>query len=415
MGNIVEFMEEHIVPISLKMSKQRHLSAVRDGFSGMTGLIMISSLATLILSIPSGVVNEHIISICRTICGGTFSFMGLFACFGIANELWKSYKKDNLQGGFVSVAVLLCLSRNSIDLGTFSVTYLFTSIAVALITVEMLIKLENIKCLKVKLPEVIPSAVGKTLDSMIQPMVVIGSMALLGYILKEITGGLYLVDIITNIIQKPLEYIMNSVFGAIIIPLNNSIFWTLGIHGSQAINLLTNPILSVLSAENMILAQQGATEGYNIITGSFFMAFVWHGGSGATLGLLLSIIICGKKTRKKNKNMLDVSIWPGIFNINETVIFSAPIVLNPIFAIPFIVAPVINTIVAYFVISIGLVAPCIVQSVPWITPPILSGFLATGSLSGAILSGLTLVLSILIYTPFVILNNKIKNSDEVND
>ncbi|MGL5712884.1 MAG: PTS sugar transporter subunit IIC [Paraclostridium sp.] len=401
---VVDFIEKHVVPLSFEISNQRHLKAVGSGFSGLSGLIIISSVCTLIIATLNGIINEDIINLCRTICFGNFSFMGLFACFGIANELWKSYGKDNLQGGFVAIAIFLSISMNNINKETFSVAYLFTAIFVAIISVELLIKIDNIKFIKVRLPKDVPPAVSTTLDSMITLILAIFIFVVFGYVLNTINENLYVSDIITTYIQQPVENVMNSLVGAIIVPLNNSVFWTLGVHGSQAMSLVTNPILSVLSAENMMLAQQGAVEGYNIVTGSFFLAFVWHGGSGATLGLIIAILMCGKKYKSEYKDMLNASIWPGLFNINETVIFATPIVLNPVFAIPFILVPIVNSIVAYVAISIGLVSPCIVQAIPWITPPILSGFLATGSLSGALLSGLTLVLSTLMYMPFVIMS-----------
>lgn len=409
MQKIINLIEKYIVPLSLKMSNQRHFAAVRDGFSGMSGLIMISSISTLLIASLNGVIDAYIIKLCRVICYGSFSFMGLFACFGIANELWKSYNKDNLQGAFIAVAIFISISNIGTNNDIFSAKYLLTAIFVAIISVEALIKVDKINIIKIKFHSKIPPAVGKTLDSIITPMLVIFIFISLSYILNTSTKEVYISNIITTYIQSPLENIMNSVFGAVIVPLNNSIFWTLGIHGSQAINLITNPIMTVLSSENMMLAQQGAIDGYNIVTSAFFMAFVWHGGSGSTLGLLIAIIICGKKYRLEYEDMIRNSLWPGIFNINETVIFSAPIVLNPILGIPFIIVPIINSLIAYFTISLGLVSPCIVQSIPWITPPIISGFLATGSVSGAILSGITLVISTIIYIPFVIMSkNTIK-------
>lgn len=410
MRKIINLIEKYIVPLSLKMSNQRHFAAVRDGFNGMSGLIMISSISTLLIASLNGVIDEYIINLCRVICYGSFSFMGLSACFGIANELWKSYNKDNLQGAFIAVAIFISISNIGMNNDVFSAKYLFTSICVAIISVEALIKIDKIQIIKIKFHSKIPPAVGKTLDSIITPMLVIFIFISLSYMLNTLTNNADVSDIITRFIQIPLENIMNSVFGAVIVPLNNSIFWTLGIHGSQAINLVTNPILTVLSAENMMLAQQGAIDGYNIVTGAFFMTFVWHGGSGATLGLLIGIIICGKKYRIEHEDMIKNSLWPGIFNINEMVIFSAPIVLNPILAIPFTIVPIINSLIAYFAISLGIVSPCIVQSIPWITPPVISGFLATGSISGGILSFITLMVSIVIYIPFIIVSKKIKNN-----
>ena len=406
MDKIIDFMEENIVPFSLKLRNQRHFAAIRDGVNSVSSLLIISSFSTLILATLKGFINENIINLLRSIFFGCFYFTGVFACFCIANELYKSYKKSSLQGGFVSIAIFISISSSNIIKGVFSLTYLFTAIFVAILSIELLIRIDKLQFIKIKLPSKVPLAVASTFDSFVTPILVLFLFVSFSYILNKLTSGLYIENIITTYIQTPLKSIMNSVFGAILIPLNNSVFWTLGIHGAQSINLFTDPILSVLSAENMMLAQQGATDGYNIITGSFFMAFVWHGGSGSTFGLLIAIIICGNKYRNHHKEMLSNSIWSGLFNINETVIFSAPIVLNPIFAIPFIIIPIINTVVAYISISLGFVSPCIVQSIPWITPPIISGFLVTGSLSGAILSGITLLISIIGYMPFVIFNYK---------
>ena len=106
---------------------------------------------------------------------------------------------------------------------------------------------------------------------------------------------------------------------------------------------------------------------------------------------------------------------PGLFNINEPVIFGVPIILNPVLMIPFICIPVILSVISYFAIYIGLVSPVIVQSVPWTTPPILYAFLATGDISGALLAAFNLVLSVVLYIPFVIASIKMEEKKQLKE
>ena len=104
--------------------------------------------------------------------------------------------------------------------------------------------------------------------------------------------------------------------------------------------------------------------------------------------------------------MLALGLAPSIFNISEPVIFGLPIVLNPIFGIPFVIAPIVTTIISYLSISFGLVHPIIMATMPWTTPPILGGFMATGHWSGAVLCIVNIAVSILIYLPFVVMAEK---------
>ncbi|MGL4109005.1 PTS transporter subunit EIIC [Clostridium sp. LP20] len=213
-------------------------------------------------------------------------------------------------------------------------------------------------------------------------------------------------DLITSLIQAPIQSVSDSLGSAIIIPLIVCTLWSFGIHGTNVTDGIFVPILTALAAENMELSAQGTTSGLHIVNGPFFYAFVWIGGAGTTLGLIIAMLIAGKRSRNRYGAITTLSIGPGIFNINEPVIFGVPIVLNPVMVIPFILVPVTLSTNSYFAISIELVSPVVVQSIPWTTPPILSGFLATGSLSGAILGLFNLILSAILYTPFVLTSLK---------
>ena len=135
-----------------------------------------------------------------------------------------------------------------------------------------------------------------------------------------------------------------------------------------------------------------------IVNKPFFDSFVNLGGTGATLGLLIAIFIVGRRN-KPYKVITNLSLAPGLFNINEPVMFGLPIVLNPIMFIPFILVPMVLVTVAYVATATGLV-PAATFMPPWVTPPI-GGFLATKSIAGGVLAAVNLLISILIYMPFV--------------
>ena len=132
---------------------------------------------------------------------------------------------------------------------------------------------------------------------------------------------------------------------------------------------------------------------------SFIDSFVNLGGTGATFGLIIAIYLVGRKNKAFNV-VNNLSAAPGLFNINEPMLFGLPIVLNPIMFIPFILAPMILVSTAFWATKLGIV-PAATFMPPWVTPPILGGFLATQSISGAILAAVNLVISVLVYIPFV--------------
>jgi PTS system cellobiose-specific IIC component len=135
------------------------------------------------------------------------------------------------------------------------------------------------------------------------------------------------------------------------------------------------------------------------------------GGSGTTIALLAAIMFASKR-RKDMRDIAKLGIAPGLFNINEPVIFGLPIVLSPLFFIPFILAPVVLTIVAYIFTAIGIV-PLTTVMVPWTTPPVIGGYLATGgSIMGGLLSVINLAIAFAMYLPFVFIAEKIESDRE---
>jgi PTS system cellobiose-specific IIC component len=130
------------------------------------------------------------------------------------------------------------------------------------------------------------------------------------------------------------------------------------------------------------------------------------GGSGTTIALLIGIFISSK--RKQMREIANLGFAPGLFNINEPVMFGMPIVLNPILMIPFIFGPVILAGFSYAVIAAGIF-PKTIALMPWTTPPIIGGFLATGSIMGSVLQIINLSLAIVFYVPFILIGEKLES------
>ena len=205
-------------------------------------------------------------------------------------------------------------------------------------------------------------------------------------------------NVLAFVIGKPLGLIGGTLPGTFIAVLLNSIFWFCGVNGGQVVGSVMNPIWLQYTDENR-LAQAAGEVLPHIITAPFMDLFVYIGGGGATIGLALCLIFFSKSN--EYRTLGKISGIPALFNINTAILFSFPTVLNPIMIIPFVLTPVVNAIITYFAMVSGLVPLTTGVTLPWTTPPIIGGFLATGgSWQGAALQVVLVAVSFLIYYPF---------------
>ena len=168
-------------------------------------------------------------------------------------------------------------------------------------------------------------------------------------------------------------------------------------NGGSVVGAVFNPILQTLSADNLAAFQAGQPLP-NIISQQFQDLFATFGGCGSTLSLLIAMLLFCHSKRIKELGKL--AFIPGVFGINEPIVFGLPIVLNPMILIPFMLVPTINIVISYVCMSIGLVPLCTGVAIPWTMPVVLSGFLATGW-QGAVLQLLLLIMGVFIYMPFI--------------
>jgi PTS system cellobiose-specific IIC component len=211
-------------------------------------------------------------------------------------------------------------------------------------------------------------------------------------------------------ISQALMTLSQGVISIVVISFLIPLFWFFGLHGANILEAVMSPVYGTLGLQNIDLFGNGITAigtGANelaIWVRGSWDAYVFHGGSGATLPLILAFLLFSKV--REHKEIAKLGIAPGIFMINEPILFGIPIVLNPIFIIPFLLVQPILTVVAYFATVTGIAGP-IVNSVPWTTPPIINAYLATnGSLGAALVALVNMVLAFIIYLPFVLVANR---------
>lgn len=427
MGAIMKFMDKYIIPVAGKLGAQRHLVAVRDGFVAMIPITMIGALATLVNNLPipayqnfmKNTFGETWTTLGGDLWWGSIATMALFLVVGVAYNLAKSYDEDGLQAGLIALSIFFVMSPQVANIvteagdkvsgwgfvpsGYISNSALFTAIVIGLLATEIFVKLSRIKKINIKMPDGVPPAVARSFAKLIPGMLTIAIFGAIGLLIKTLSGGLFLNDLLNTYLAAPLKGAADSLGSTMLITFFIHALWTIGLHGANIAMPITETLLMDLGAENAALAQAGATEGFHTLAGAFFDAFVYLGGSGMILGLIIALIIAGRR----RKDMIALGLAPSVFNISEPVIFGLPIVLNPIYMIPFVLAPVVCSAVAYLAIDMGLVMPVIAAKIPWVTPPILGGFLATGHWTGALLAAVNLLISIVIYIPFVIASEKI--------
>lgn len=205
---------------------------------------------------------------------------------------------------------------------------------------------------------------------------------------------LFQVNSVQHLFMKVLETLFmrmqRSYLSGLLFLLFISIMWWFGIHGNNVLNQVAEDMFVPIIAGH-------------IVSKSFIDTFVNMGGTGCTLGLLLAMIIFGK--RSSTKKLSGMALLPGVFNIGELMVFGFPVIYNPLMAIPFVLTPLLCYTNAYLFTVLGIM-PQVETEVVWTTPAIMSGYLATGSVMGIVVQVLNIVIAVACYAPFVIMYEK---------
>lgn len=423
------------MPVAGRVAEQKHLQSIRDGIILAMPLIIIGSLFLIIGNLPipgyndfmTGLFGEKWLEKVLYPVGATFDIMALVVSFGVAYRLAEKYQVEPLSAGAISLAAFLLATPYQVAFtpegsaetimvgGGIPIQWvgsegLFVALILAIVSTEIYRKIIE-KNIVIRLPEGVPPAVAKSFVALIPGFAVI-SVVWLVRLLLEITPFESYHHIVSTLLHQPLSLLGGSLAGALIAVLLIQLLWSTGLHGAAIVGGVMGPIwLSLMDQNRQVFQADPSAELPNIVTAQFIDLWVHIGGSGTTLALVIAMVLRARS--KQLKNIGRLAIGPGMFNINEPVIFGMPIVMNPLLIIPFILAPTAVVAVSYLAMSTGLVAKPSGVAVPWTTPLFISGYLGTGGkISGMVLQLVNFVIAFAIYYPFFKMWDKQKWQEE---
>lgn len=395
MQKILELLEKKILPPLLKVSENRYLMGIKEGMMIVIPFTIIGSVFLIIGNIPIDWWTNIIAPYNDILNAGvsvTFGIIGLLATIGTGYHLAKAFKVDAISNTTITVVGFLLATISddfSINTAAFDASGMFTGLVVAVFVVTTYRFFIHRK-ITIKMPAGVPSGVANSFVSLLPGAFIV----LIIWIARVLLG--FDINEFLRIIFSPLVKGIGTLPGFIAFAFLANALWVAGIHGDSLLSGISTPIFIGLLAENLKAFQSGAAIP-NVTPDGFWILYACIGGSGATLGLVFLML---RSKSKVYNSVGKVSVLPALFCINEPVIFGFPIVMNPIMAIPFVVTPIILTIMTYLLTHFGIIGK-IVFAVPWTIPPIIGPYLATnGSIPAAIWSACTIIISYLCYRPF---------------
>lgn len=435
MSGFVSFLEEKFVPIAAKIGGQKHLLAIRDAFAGLMPLVLVGALAVLMnnvffvpWSLLAGFIggehpfivwaNTNLAPLFGIMDSGTLSILALGLVFSVGYNRATYEKQDALSTSLINVAVFIslgALSRNQ-PVASWVGNYLsaqgiFVALLVGLITPEIYFYVVR-KNWVIKMPDSVPPAVARGFSAVIPGFIAVFAWALVAYVFNVFAGASLFTWFETTI-STSLMSLGQNIFSILLVSTLIPLLWFFGLHGANMLEAFMSPVYGTLGLMNIDLYKNGirvvgsGADQLAVWVRGSWDAYVFAGGSGATLALIIAILLVSK--RKQDREIAKLALPPGIFMINEPVLFGLPVVLNPIYFIPFILVQPVLTLIAYFATVAGIAGP-IVNSVPWTTPPVLNAYLATnGSIGAAFIALLNVAIAFVIFLPFVYIANNQKD------
>ena len=411
-GKFSDVLEKKLMPVADKISKQRHLSAVKDGMLSYVPFTIIASIFLIIAYLPIPPYQNFITNILNVADAGvwqgkllyvsnaTMDVGALYVLIAATYSLAKSYEVDKLQATLASLASFLVVTPyivgdngSNLPITKISAQAMFLALIVSIVSVEIYRKIEQ-KGITIKMPASVPPAVAKPFASIIPALISITFFFILRLIF-EIAFNTDLFTVINTIIGKPLLLLGGTLPGMIISLLFEQLLWFFGLHGGSIVQGAMTPIWTVLEDTNRLASIAGEVPP-NIISLSFRNSFASIG----VIGAIIALVIVAKS--KQYKEIGKIAAVPYAFNIGEPTLFGIPLMLNPIYFIPLVITPAVSAVISYIAFATNLVPlPTGLAQLPWTTPPIISGYLVTGSIRGSILQIILLVAVTLIWIPFV--------------
>ena len=397
------FMNKYLTPLANKMDKQVHLSAVKKAMVAMTPLLIIGSFCLIPEAIPNMIGENNPVSqwilnnldIIYIPYNVGMGLMSLYVSVIIAYHLANSYKQD--VPGSVSMGLIAFLMMTvqytedgGIDTTYFGTKGLFAAMFASLIAVELYRWCKK-KKFTIRMPESVPDFVSRSFEMIPISVIVIGFFLIIRILCVNVFNTMPPL-IFTNLLA-PLVGSMDNPFAYTFLKMLHCLLFFFGIHPS-VLSQITSPISTQFLAENIANYQAGV-EMTHFFTPGPESAFGNFTGTGVTFGLVLWCLLSKNKALKQ---IGGVALIPALFGINEPILFGAPIVLNPVFFIPYVICGGIIGSLGGWAQYLGI------MSCSFFTPPyvgvFLEGYLTNMDFMSIVVNAVQMILSIIVWYPF---------------
>lgn len=374
----------------------KDLAAIRAGMVSIVPLTIVGGLFTIVAYPPVASWQTRLapyVPILQIPVAATFGILALVACLAIAYDLGKQLNQDPLVSAVVAITAFLLIQ---IDPTTHTVTAeglgskgLFTAILVAVLSVRVQ-KFFAERKLMVRMPRSVPVIVAESFQALSPLFFLVIAFWLIRFVLG------FDINVAIQAAFRPLVFALNTLPGILVYALVVTMLWSVGINGDNAVDVVVAPIFLQYLSENVVATTQGQPLPY-ITAYGFFTVFVNVGGTGATLALALMLL---NSQDAGYRSVSRLSLPTQIFQINEPIFFGLPIVLNPLFMIPYVLNALILTAGTYLLMSLNVIRRPFVN-VPWTTPPIVGHYLVTGGdWRAAVWGVVSIVVAMATYYPF---------------
>ena len=403
------FMSKYLTPIANRMDKQRHLSAVKKAMVAMTPLLIIGSFCLIPEAIPNMIGENNPVSqwilanldIIYVPFKVGMALMSLYVSAIIAYHLAQSYKLDVPGTLCMAVIAFLMMAVDYTEDGGISTGFLgpkglFAAMFSSIIAVELYRWCKK-KNFTIKMPDSVPDFVSRSFEMIPISVIIVGFFLIIRVVC--INGLNTLPPLIFTNLFAPLVGSMDNPFAVTFLQILRCLLFFFGIHPS-VLSPITSPISTQFLAENIAAVQAGGQAMHFFAPGPE-SAFGNFTGTGVTFGLVFWCLLSKSKAQKQIGR---VALIPALFGINEPILFGAPIVLNPIFFIPYVICGGIIGTVPYWMMYFGWLK-CSTFTPPYVGV-FLEGYLTNFDVMSLVANGIQLVLSILVWYPFFKLYEK---------
>lgn len=391
--------------ISSKIQQNIYLSAISEGLMSLMVIMIIGALFTLINGIPipayqSFLESSGLKTLTALPLQFTTNIFSIYASFSIANKFVSKFDMDGVSPGIIAIMQFLILTPlGALEDGTSVIQFswigstgLFVAMIAALVTGKVYVLVMK-KGYYIKMPKGVPPTIEKSFAS-ITPGVIVTILSLFIAWIFSLTSFENIHNFVFSFIQAPFAKFGVNPAAFILIMFLIHLLWFFGIHGVMMFMPLKLAAYMPLDMENLAAFQAGEQLPHMIINGSFGLGII--GGSGATIGLVIAMVMAKSK---QYKTLGRLSIIPGFCGINEPILFGTPLVLNTRFFIPLVSVPTILAALGVGLTYLGVLPPLNGVVVPMGVPLVASGFIV-GGWRIALWQVFAIVFSYFAYLPF---------------